>query len=328
MQGKRRQAITECALAACMLLHSRGLLRPGQGCAADAGDAPQVRSKRSRRGVRSDDEDEDEFFDRTGDVQRTRDRKRRKPESVLTYDSVARRVLELQQSLEDKAKAIADLQGVGGTNASLEAEDSLDAFMSDVISTERRQRTKRLQAEQTTLSAELVQMTALAERLKPASLALTMVPPSGPPPTAQHAESKRSIEADALAGMQPRRATKPLAPAFGTAFQAPKASQSSVDASTAISQASQETDTGLRDSALLPPPGPRFMSPASPGPIENTSGGHTASHTQDGDAADDDDIKEDGRPGPVDESVGGLILRKVCIGLYNWYLRGWKASNT
>jgi len=113
VKGKKKEAIIQAALEACRVLDRLGVLRPSQ----------QTRMERKVKKWEEDDfydSDEDEFLDRTGDIEERRKRRMRMAgvgkDTVETYDTLVQKheavgkeiaevEIELKKALERRGKA-------------------------------------------------------------------------------------------------------------------------------------------------------------------------------------------------------------------------------
>ncbi|XP_069997060.1 kanadaptin isoform X3 [Penaeus vannamei] len=125
-RGKKKEVVIQCALEACRLLDRIGILRQAKH---------ESHERKRRDWAENDyyDSDEDNFLDRTGDVERKR-LKRMKNDggkeagSAETYDSLLTKyngVIEELSSLEEKLGEAERLK----QEADAEEEDDLDSFM-------------------------------------------------------------------------------------------------------------------------------------------------------------------------------------------------------
>jgi len=113
VKGKKKEAVIQAALEACRVLDRLGVLRPSQ----------QTRMERKVKKWEEDDfydSDEDEFLDRTGDIEERRKRRMRMAgvgkDTIETYDTLVKKheeaekeileiEVELKKALERRAKA-------------------------------------------------------------------------------------------------------------------------------------------------------------------------------------------------------------------------------
>ncbi|KAM4694663.1 kanadaptin isoform 2-T2 [Discoglossus pictus] len=125
--GKKKEAAVQCALEACRILDSRGLLR-------------QEAVSRKRKSKQWEDEDyydsdDDTFLDRTGLVEKKRLNRMKKAgkieEKPETYDSL---VAKLKLVEEELAEIATKLQTSQTDDTQSSAQDSLDAFMTEIKS--------------------------------------------------------------------------------------------------------------------------------------------------------------------------------------------------
>ena len=118
-KGKKKECVVQCALEACRILDRQGLLR-------QAMHEPRRRHKKG-----SDDDDDDEFWDRTGDVEKKRQKKLTKTQTVShNYEDLIKQEAELLERMENIEKKIQDYQIFGREEKKHKNDDEdLDEFM-------------------------------------------------------------------------------------------------------------------------------------------------------------------------------------------------------
>lgn len=117
-KGKKKEAVVQCALEACRILDRYGLLR-------QATHEPRRRHKKT-----SDSDDDDDYLDRTGDVERRRQRKQTKNTAeVHTYEDLIRRESELLERLEQIESKIQQRQMIEKGTRLPENDDDVDDFL-------------------------------------------------------------------------------------------------------------------------------------------------------------------------------------------------------
>ncbi|XP_001659227.2 kanadaptin [Aedes aegypti] len=117
-KGKKKETVVQCALEACRILDRYGLLR-------QATHEPRRRHKKT-----SDSDDDDDFLDRTGDVERRRQRKQLKNSTeVHTYEDLIRRESELLERLEQIEGKIQQRQMIEKGTRLPENDDDVDDFL-------------------------------------------------------------------------------------------------------------------------------------------------------------------------------------------------------
>lgn len=133
VDGKRREAIVACALEACRILDKMGLLRQA---------THESRSKKRKKDWAENDyydSDEDSFFDRTGDLEKKREKRMKKnlPGKSETHESlmaklaeVTKEITEIEQGLKKDEELCK--RAKGSMAADNEECDALDAFMKTV----------------------------------------------------------------------------------------------------------------------------------------------------------------------------------------------------
>eukprot|EP00045_Choanoeca_perplexa_P013023 m.145128 g.145128 ORF g.145128 m.145128 type:complete len:142 (+) comp16214_c0_seq3:889-1314(+) len=96
--SKVKDAIISCCLKSCQMLDMKGILRDS------------VVTKQKRQRVK-DDNEEDEFYDRTGTIQRKRNKKlsnrQRAQQQVETYESLSRKKADMLASMAKLDRRIA-----------------------------------------------------------------------------------------------------------------------------------------------------------------------------------------------------------------------------
>ena len=165
VQGKKRDAMAACALRACQLLDRRGVLRQ-RGPAL-------VHGSRKRSGADSD-EDDDGFYDRTGQVEQKRQRRLDVHRSAETHQSLLAKASALNDQLARLRADMnpADPSSAIGSEGGKDEDDALDAFMSSMASHEEERRIARLRREEADLLRELAATERLVAAAAPALAAI------------------------------------------------------------------------------------------------------------------------------------------------------------
>ncbi|EDV48574.1 kanadaptin [Drosophila erecta] len=170
-KGRKKDCVVQCALEACRTLDRHGVLRQ----------ANQEAQKRKLL-KKGDSDDEDEFWDRTGDVARKKQRKENAGVSVtLTYEDLLKQEIDLNIELEKVEQEISTYQlkekKLKELAAKQETEgDDLDNFM-DLLTkdVEKLDKTeiKKLRLEQQRLKGEQQKVERLLKIAKPTALPFT-----------------------------------------------------------------------------------------------------------------------------------------------------------
>ncbi|CAG9768766.1 unnamed protein product [Ceutorhynchus assimilis] len=125
-RGKKKEAVVQCALEACRVLDRFGVLRQA---------THESRKRKSKNWEENDyyDSDEDTFLDRTGTIEKKREKrmKVREPDKVETYETLLEREREISSSItriEQKLHLAQEKQS-GASLSTQPEEDSLDSYM-------------------------------------------------------------------------------------------------------------------------------------------------------------------------------------------------------
>jgi hypothetical protein len=130
---KRKEIIHRCILEACRLLDEHGVLR--DGTAVSSVNTPRIQQLK-RQFLQDNDfyeEDEDTFFDRTGDLEKKRLKRMEwsghvtQEKSVETFDSLCSKLTILykeQVDLEHKLQLAKEMEDIAGRNASKKDRDT------------------------------------------------------------------------------------------------------------------------------------------------------------------------------------------------------------
>ncbi|KAG1691074.1 Kanadaptin [Nymphon striatum] len=124
VKGKKKEAVIQCALEACRILDCNGLLRQSQH---------KSRKKKEKNWEENDfyDSDEDTFLDRTGTVEKKRQKRMEKANKAAvkaqTYDTLNEQLQEINQKMEEIEKNL-----LTSEEQEKSGEDSLEAYMNSV----------------------------------------------------------------------------------------------------------------------------------------------------------------------------------------------------
>ncbi|KAH8312809.1 hypothetical protein KR044_012999 [Drosophila immigrans] len=167
-KGRKKDCVVQCALEACRTLDRHGVLR-------------QANQESQKRKVQKngDSDDEDEFWDRTGDVARKKQRKANTGGSVtLTYDDLLKQETELNAELQKVEQEIATYQQnekrlKEQVAKQQNAEDDLDNFMdtlSENLTPVDKTEIKKLRLEEQRIRSEKQKLQRLIKIAKPTAL--------------------------------------------------------------------------------------------------------------------------------------------------------------
>ncbi|XP_064550627.1 kanadaptin [Drosophila montana] len=168
-KGRKKDCVVQCALEACRTLDRHGVLRQ----------ANQESQKRKHPMKSGDSDDEDEFWDRTGDVARKKQRKANTSASVtLTYDDLLKQELELDAELQKVEQEIGAYQQNEKRLKELAVQqqsdgDDLDNFMdtlSENVTQLDKTEIKKLRMEQQRIKSEQQKLQRLIKIAKPTDL--------------------------------------------------------------------------------------------------------------------------------------------------------------
>lgn len=131
VKGKKKEAVIQCALEACRILDRYGVLRQA---------THEGRKRKSRNWEEDDfyDSDEDNYLDRTGTIERKREKRMRNAGKLETKVETYSTLMEQLNNVSKEINEINDLlkknkqsKNSGDDNS---GEDALDAFMSNLTS--------------------------------------------------------------------------------------------------------------------------------------------------------------------------------------------------
>ncbi|XP_052845606.1 kanadaptin [Drosophila gunungcola] len=167
-KGRKKDCVVQCALEACRTLDRHGVLR-------------QANQEAQKRKIikPGDSDDEDEFWDRTGDVARKKQRKENTGASVtLTYEDLLKQEVELNLEMEKVELEIASYQQKEKKLKEMAVKqqsegDDLDNFMdmlTDDVEQLDKTEIKKLRLEQQRLKGEQQKIERLLRIAKPTAL--------------------------------------------------------------------------------------------------------------------------------------------------------------
>lgn len=168
-KGKKKEVVIQCALEACRILDRYGLLR-------------QATHEPRRRHKKTSDSDDDDFLDRTGDIERRRQRKQTKSSTeVHTYEDLIRRESDLLERLEELEVKIQRHQMIEKGTRLPENDDDVDDFLTKLSEDKPFDKfeIRRLRLEKDRLLKDHVTLQKLIKIAKPLDLpSLTQQPSS------------------------------------------------------------------------------------------------------------------------------------------------------
>ncbi|XP_040575370.1 kanadaptin [Lepeophtheirus salmonis] len=168
--GKKKEAIIQCALEACKLLDRRGILR--------ASSASSKRKSTSKNWEEMDyyDSDDDEFLDRTGNIQEKRIKRmklaKKSQDTVETYDSLKKKLATVEI---EKSKVQTELEK---SKASIGADDMDDYVNSLNGGAVDKHTINKLKTKFNELKRESLRLDKLIELTKPSNMVSSVSKPS------------------------------------------------------------------------------------------------------------------------------------------------------
>nr|CAI5846373.1 unnamed protein product [Callosobruchus analis] len=166
-KGKKKEAVIQCALEACRILDSHGVLRQA---------THESRKRKAKNWAENDyyDSDEDTFFDRTGTIEKKREKRMnaKAPQKAETYETLLEKEKSISSSISDIEKQLSSVESSSssGTTQSAE-EDSLDTFMKQLSDSKpQKLEVNRLKRDLLKLKADHAKVIRLVNIAKPAEL--------------------------------------------------------------------------------------------------------------------------------------------------------------
>ncbi|KAK5650215.1 hypothetical protein RI129_001244 [Pyrocoelia pectoralis] len=164
-KGKKKEAVVQCALEACRILDRYGVLRQA---------THESRKRKARNWEENDyyDSDDDTFLDRTGSVEKKREKRMsaKIPQQPETYQSLLEKeksmnaqIIQIERQLSAARKQ--------GTKSETSDEDSLDLFMKGLKESKiDKQTISKLKSDLAALKSEHINIVKLVNLVKPADL--------------------------------------------------------------------------------------------------------------------------------------------------------------
>ncbi|XP_055851533.1 kanadaptin [Episyrphus balteatus] len=163
-KGKKKDCVVQCALEACRILDRHGVLR-------QANHEPL-----KRKIVKPDSDDEDDFFDRTGDVERKKMRKSNPSTSVtVTYEDLLSQEIELEEKLKQVKAKMEEYQELARQvkESKKQQIEDLDTFMENLTDAQtvlEKSDLWKLQMEEKQLLVDQTKLKRLIQIAKPIEL--------------------------------------------------------------------------------------------------------------------------------------------------------------
>uniref|UniRef100_A0A182VBG9 FHA domain-containing protein n=1 Tax=Anopheles merus TaxID=30066 RepID=A0A182VBG9_ANOME len=160
-KGKKKEVVVQCALEACRVLDRQGLLR-------QANHEPRRRFQKQ-----SDSDDDDDFLDRTGAVEKRRQRKEAaKNPQTHTYADLIHKEAQILERLETNESKIQNARLIKQETHLPENADDVDKFLDNLTKDKviDKFEVRRLRMEQVQLNEELAQVKKLIQITKPVDI--------------------------------------------------------------------------------------------------------------------------------------------------------------
>ncbi|XP_056634617.1 kanadaptin [Diorhabda sublineata] len=166
-KGKKKEAVVQCALEACRILDRYGVLRQA---------THESRKRKSKNWEDNDyyDSDEDTFLDRTGTIEKKREKRMnaKAPQKVETYESLVEKEKSIANSIKDLETRISSIRAkIESENNQNNDEDSLDSYMKILNESNIDKRSiSKLRTELSNLKLEQTKIVKLINLVRPANL--------------------------------------------------------------------------------------------------------------------------------------------------------------
>ncbi|KAI6648870.1 Kanadaptin [Oopsacas minuta] len=166
VEGKKRDAIRACALEACRMLDTSGILR----------ETRYVSSRKRKSAVRAENDyyssDEDSFLDRTGDLENKREKRllksRKTSGEIENYSSLHTKLLAIQSEINEMEFLIQNTEAKNTQKAS-ENQD-LEEFMKELNSKNNTKSVSKLKYKLSQLRSEEGRISKLESIAKPVEI--------------------------------------------------------------------------------------------------------------------------------------------------------------
>ncbi|XP_015905660.1 kanadaptin [Parasteatoda tepidariorum] len=127
VSGKKKEAVIACALEACRTLDRLGLLRQSHH---------ESRQRKRKKWEENDyyDSDEDTFYDRTGEIEKRREMRKRlaKKVEVNNFETISAKLTSIQSEMEDIKNKISVGESKDSSDSTSKEIDTLDMYMSNL----------------------------------------------------------------------------------------------------------------------------------------------------------------------------------------------------
>lgn len=208
-KGKKKEAVVQCALEACKILDRHGVLRQANH---------ESRKRKAKNWEENDyyDSDEDTFLDRTGTIEKKREKRKNSAvtDKVETYDSLCQQEKTLTAQIKELEKKLSQVCSKDDKDHKESTEeDSLDAYMNQLTDSKPDKiAINKMKANVTKLKNELSRIRKLINMVKPAEL---------PPLQAQMLDDTTKLKKPVLPMIGKRKTGKVFLPAKPVQQQVP-----------------------------------------------------------------------------------------------------------
>ncbi|VEN46154.1 unnamed protein product [Callosobruchus maculatus] len=195
-KGKKKEAVIQCALEACRILDSHGVLRQA---------THESRKRKAKNWEENDyyDSDEDTFLDRTGTIEKKREKRMnaKAPQKAETYETLLEKEKSISSSISDMEKQLSSINAsTSSGNTQPAEEDSLDTFMKELSESKpQKLEVNRLKRELLKLKADHAKVIRLVNIAKPAEL---------PPLVAKYETEQKDVKSKTMPMIGKRKKLK------------------------------------------------------------------------------------------------------------------------
>jgi len=160
--SKKKDAERECVVDACRKLDAAGILR------SDPSEIAAKRREKMKALLGDDDDDEDIFYDRTGAVEKKKNKSKKVAPVVETYDSLLSKKEELEKAIAEQEAKVAEAERKEAARSKKQdEEDDIDAYMKSLSSSVKQAAKGKLEKELADMKKEMGRLDRLIQLAKP-----------------------------------------------------------------------------------------------------------------------------------------------------------------